>query len=443
MEPCSPHTARCIKRHWPTNRLNHLNMAKPSHRTSPDSIYSRVSLQIKVFFVAVALTTIFLASSIRQMYTFTIYPDTPNQITTTELIIAMDINTTQSTPSIGWEEAMKQRETMPSKCNDSSRNILEINPTSNNWAPYWYRCDIIKRPHKAKYPRANGDVYGQVFISKELGYVHVFKAGGSTIQSGLDRLSKNQSIMNVTAYDESRSSKNYVIPFEGLSLHQLLDFINDQTFVFTFIRDPISKFLSGFFEISRRRQSAQTLRLKRQHVEKMEGIDVLRLWIKAMLRNKRHHPTIPKMLRSSNFLDKHTAPNVNFMYTYRDLFNFVGVINNVNNDMPQVLQSFVVDEEVKNDPELLMSKYFIHQNARTEEVYSDKFVRKYHINVSEINDDKFNFNILDLSDKDIHNLCEIYWLEYICFPWDVPPACNLAELFMKHYDKFVRYKPCY
>merc|ERR1712051_560287 len=37
----------------------------------------------------------------------------------------------------------------------------------------------------------------------------------------------------------------------------------------------------------------------------------------------------------------------------------------------------------------------------------------------------------DLSDDDLRRVCEIYWIDYICLPFEVPPQCNLTDLFVK------------
>ena len=49
----------------------------------------------------------------------------------------------------------------------------------------------------------------------------------------------------------------------------------------------------------------------------------------------------------------------------------------------------------------------------------------------------------DLSDDDIRRICEIYWIDYICLPFDVPAQCNITDLFVKHYGDDVTYRDCY
>merc|ERR1712176_249213 len=47
----------------------------------------------------------------------------------------------------------------------------------------------------------------------------------------------------------------------------------------------------------------------------------------------------------------------------------------------------------------------------------------------------YNIQREQLTDADIANICKIYWIDYICFPFDVPSQCNLTQIFEEHYDK--------
>ena len=56
----------------------------------------------------------------------------------------------------------------------------------------------------------------------------------------------------------------------------------------------------------------------------------------------------------------------------------------------------------------------------------------------------FSFTASDLTDEEVRDVCESYWMDYICFPFDLPPQCNITELFIKHYgtDKDVEFVDC-
>ena len=77
-----------------------------------------------------------------------------------------------------------------------------------------------------------------------------------------------------------------------------------------------------------------------------------------------------------------------------------------------------------------MNKYFIHERNRNDNKYTQG-LEKFIISESEFND------------NDIIRICDIYWMDYICFPFDIPIQCDLKDLIKKHYYKHVEYKPCY
>ena len=49
----------------------------------------------------------------------------------------------------------------------------------------------------------------------------------------------------------------------------------------------------------------------------------------------------------------------------------------------------------------------------------------------------------DLDDGDIRTICELYWMDYICIPFELPSVCNLTQLFIDHYGTDVMYNDCY
>ena len=92
--------------------------------------------------------------------------------------------TSQQNISSSIQYIISQRTTLPKKCINSTQNTLHINPIDHNWAPYFHRCK-----YKLNQYQINGfqKYIGEVFISKELMYQHIYKSGGTTIQKGLER----------------------------------------------------------------------------------------------------------------------------------------------------------------------------------------------------------------------------------------------------------------
>ena len=54
-----------------------------------------------------------------------------------------------------------------------------------------------------------------------------------------------------------------------------------------------------------------------------------------------------------------------------------------------------------------------------------------------------NVEISQFSDDDVRLVCEIYWMDYLCVPFELPPQCNLTHLVLKYYGTHVVYDDCY
>ena len=102
----------------------------------------------------------------------------------------------------------------------------------------------------------------------------------------------------------------------------------------------------------------------------------------------------------------------------------------MHDDLFEILQPFIKDEKLKNNQSLL-EEYFFHERDRHNSEYGVKSVQKYSLEDEQ------------LSDEDIINLCDLYWMDYICFPFDMPKQCDIKKLLNDHYGKEVVYKPCY
>ena len=173
----------------------------------------------------------------------------------------------------------------------------------------------------------------------------------------------------------------------------------------------------------------------------------MRTWIDAILQsetmgNMRKH-TIPITQTWNNkrrmldprqqYLDSHLEPNTHGLlgqdYQNDIPFTFIGNLYNYNNDYPQILKPFLVDKELIQDRKKLM-KYLARMRGRTKD---NKF----------LNLTKFSINRSELSDNDISNLCDVYWMDYLCLPFDIPIECDLEKMYNDHYGIEFTYKDCY
>ena len=330
--------------------------------------------------------------------------------------------------TIEIKDIIKERITTPSQCKNSShKNLLNIFPTKNNWTPYYLRCNF------KYFNKTSNMIVGELFFSKELNYIHLYKAGGTTIQTGLDKLQMDKKL-KITKYKESRQSNIYFgAGKDGIHRNVFNNFISNNSIIFTFIRDPLNKFLSGFFEANKRRNIQRNKNVKVNKNGK--AYDLLREWISNILKSREERRILIDNVPITNkWMDFHLLSNLKMMEGAYEWFNYIGNLDNLNNDLPQIISRFVINDTFFDgigNYSAFMDKYFNHKRDRNGRNYVNKIV------------DKFNFKISDLSDKDISDICEIYWLDYICFPFDIPKQCNLTLLLIKHYGKHVEYKSCY
>ncbi len=54
----------------------------------------------------------------------------------------------------------------------------------------------------------------------------------------------------------------------------------------------------------------------------------------------------------------------------------------------------------------------------------------------------YNLELDELNDEDIRLVCEIYWMDFVCIPFEVPKPCNITHLLLKYYNKYVSYDDC-
>ena len=294
-------------------------------------------------------------------------------------------------------------------------------------------------------------------ITKELLYVHVFKAGGTTIIGNvlafLNEQTFNPTILQhltplgpevvIPGFDIKNYSKT---PDAKYSQHSILDnFIENNTTTFSFVRDPVDKFLSGFYEVNRRVFVTKEIRIARadkglralvERYGNKSGIEIMRSWMKEIERR-----TADFIDPHQLFMDPHLLPNMHFLmdqhYQTRSIpFNFIGNLKHFAEDFPQILHPFIRDQELRQNHSKIMD-LMIQKRVRADEksgsVHSilDEHLTRFLVKRSQ------------LSDDDIRRICELYWLDYMCFPFDIPVQCDLNELIEKHYGVDIEYRDCY
>ena len=343
----------------------------------------------------------------------------------------------------------------PLRCSNSTHHLLPITPSDHNWAPFYFRCnDLYHRDYPLKRPWID-----EGLISKELFFVHVFKAGGTTIRLNMNDLMTNGIVRNLTFLGSefviyggplNRFSKTEDGKY---SQHSILDkFIDNNTITFSFVRDPIDKFLSAFYEAHYRHFNLSEFRspLAAKYGDK-SGIQIMRLWIDEMehrmaMDQRRKHPKSSKAngnvatndmssrrRLASPFVNSHLFPNMRFLmeqhYRTSIPFNFIGDLKHFAVDFPQIVEPFIVDEELRRNHTKFM-ELMERKRVRKGDNWDHK-LSKFHIERSE------------LSDDDVQRICDLYWLDYLCLPFDIPVQCHVDNLIEKHYGVDVEYDDCY
>ena len=94
-----------------------------------------------------------------------------------------------------------------------------------------------------------------------------------------------------------------------------------------------------------------------------------------------------------------------------------------------------------SDAQRVYNEKYHHGRDRHKKFYLDGGERKG----KTVGDDAllYEIEVNELSDDDIRQICELYWMDFICIPFPIPKACNLTELLLKHYGDDVVYRDCW
>ena len=316
--------------------------------------------------------------------------------------------------------------------NITSYEYMNIKDLPMNLAPFINRCQINKDIFKENHAE-----WQEVFMNTKIGYIHNYKSAGTTIQECLHRLTKFDKLDGEFVFNE-----------KGGILRWNLRFLNDtkywdnrekwyslmsDIFLFSLVRDPIDKFIRSYFEIHTR----QIKLFQIYNLEHLHGMDRFRTLLNIFINNtykylldktRRDKKLKMKMLWSG---EAHLHPQTLFLLR-QDLgfypFDYIGDLKYFKDIWDPILYQFV--ERKRQETRYNPCKYY-----RYAESYKD-------YGKDNVESD-FNIKRVNLTDDDIRTICEIYWIDYICFPFDVPKQCNITDLFIKHYNKHVTYNDCY
>merc|ERR1712228_519149 len=295
-----------------------------------------------------------------------------------------------------------------------------------NWAPYYFRCEF--EPNSFPTSPCLNLMYTKSSTRKNFLYSHIFKAGGTTIINGMGKYFANKSEYGDPQYEEC--GLNHYRASEFLKIMESMN-ANAMMNIFTFARHPISKYLSAFLEVNKRYFDSKWYPVysSKKRIKLLKMLNITWLQYTKMTPLNILRMTLDKQLESGDFIDEHYAPNAYFLNAMRINFNFIGHLQSLNNDLPQILS----DGEIDSDE--FMKKYCAKQRHGTDAEWTTFDLRQII--------ERFHLNISQLSAKDISDICELYWMDFMSLPFELPKECDIDQLIKKHYGKDIVYKSCY
>merc|ERR1712194_114735 len=110
------------------------------------------------------------------------------------------------------------------------------------------------------------------------------------------------------------------------------------------------------------------------------------------------------------YINSHLFPNMRFIedqhYQSTIPFNYIGDLKHFGEDFPQIVEPFILNEEMRRNHTKFM-ELIKRRRIRTGDNWDHK-LDIYHIERAE------------LSDANLENICEMYWVDYLCLPFDIP-----------------------
>ena len=320
-------------------------------------------------------------------------------------------------------ELMRLRTTQ--KCvnrNKYNSSLLQtINSKYQNLVGFINRCNL-----SISNMIGNMEVY-EMWLNDQFGYVHNFKVGGTTVQNTLEKLVQSGVIpreSKMPYFTNKNGKRPHRLHLYNLEWHRN-DFPEmtkenfyawlDKVFLFSYIRDPIHKLLSGFNEMHIRKDKFVT---KYNKHKQLSGIDNFRLFLNELKNLSDFYLWNNEIMNI--YPNHHIHPQMMFLLTLNLThfpMDFIGNITEIQDSLYDIINY----------------SYPLNKEEYLTEYYKKKtrgYTKKYHLDVN------------DLNDIDIKIICDLYWMDYICIPFNIPIQCNLTQLLAKHYGNHVIYNNC-
>ena len=297
----------------------------------------------------------------------------------------------------------------------SQSNVFMVEEISPNLAETFSKCNVETN----NFGKIKKDRFiHEGFISSKLVYYHIYKAGGTTIQKLLTKLVQENKV-NLDKFDKEKVNRDviwwkYLLKSYDNNTEYLFNVIkpkllnNKNIYKFSFVRDPIERFLSAFYEINRKHFDNPNYNPNKT------GIQLLRRLIKRMKTDLENN----KSIKTDIYRDWHLWPNYQFLSdeNWKPIkFDYIGYSKNIDYDLPIILKPYLINDEQEQHDGIIMTKHRVRESSNS--------YRDINGNIEKVNN-RFFINISMLTDLDIRNLCNLYWMDYKCFPFNIPKQCR-------------------
>ena len=232
----------------------------------------------------------------------------------------------------------------------------------------------------------------------------------------------------------------------------------DSQYSFSYVRDPIPRFLSSFFEYIVRgndkveekymnnieSQESKNDKDPKHLVEELAKIMEHRAICEW---NQGHKEDDYKPYSLSIYWDDHINPQMHFLLNDKwDWYklNYVGYIDKMDETLYKIM---IENSDLQPDDlsfDTFMNKHYEKARDRHSKQYQQMNKGNQDDRHSKIKDaSKLVLEAYELNSDLIQKICDLYWMDYLCLPFDIPQQCNLTDLFLQHYGDHVVYNDCY
>lgn len=259
-------------------------------------------------------------------------------------------------------------------------HILASSDINEHLSIFDNRASLLPQCRMYQYYDWLKPMYRQPFLSNHLCFTHVHKCGGTTVMNLFKYLYSNQYL------DALYHPKDFY--------EWLFDLKDRDIMLFTFVRDPVDRFISAFYEMKRRHNEMNGNYRK----SKESDLKEMRSLLNDMLALKERNEFPWKF-------DKHLWPQMLFLIDHRGEvleYNYIGMMDNMEMVLPLFFEQY---ENVSSEIVSEFLKENIHRDSRSRK--HDKVYAKYTEYVSRD----------DLNDQDERMIRSVYWIDYLClFP---------------------------